>query len=439
MFGFVKNFGNGNGVEENNNSSKKTGSSEGGRIIGEKHNLRNNIESKLGSNQSARSVQKTNSDVTKPNKNEDNAILNGFEIIGSSGFADETMNGSSGNSDFVVSTDQNSKVNVDENYIAKKSEKRGKDFLDTNKYSEDDPKTMNINGIQMSKIKVGDNVYVLPKGMYKESNVDAEEAAKRIDSGKQIYEKIKDNKNKGENDFVVIYELSKEDVSNLVWFLEYKACRKNNKYSSNSSNMRIPDGDGKIYDAMAINKNKNDATGGAYGRGGKWMFGLFNESSHFKTENAKKIKQSQVGLDFEFGKLPFGKRTILLAHGNPDGVGNIEEGTYIKLEDVGINGGVIDTIWHGLNYLESKGKVIQHDEDFREKLVCSKELSKYGETVSEIYLKAKNGKIIGKELEMVEKLLVEEGILSEGEKLLEREDLKIRLGRELILEDKDLQ
>ena len=43
------------------------------------------------------------------------------------------------------------------------------------------------------------------------------------------------------------------------------------------------------------------------------------------------------------------------------------------------------------------------------------------------------------ELKKVEKLLVEEGILSEGEKLLERKDLKIILGRELILEDKDLQ
>ena len=169
------------------------------------------------------------------------------------------------------------------------------------------------------------------------------------------------------------------------------------------------------------------------------MFGLIHESSHFNTKNAKKIKQSQIGLDSKFGELPFGKSTILLAHGNPDGVDDIAKGTYIKLEDVGINGGIADTLEHGLNYFESKGKVIQHDEDFREKLVCSKELSEYGKTVSEIYLKAENGKIKGKELERVEKLLVEEGILSEGEKLLDRGDLKIRLGRELILEDEDLQ
>ena len=337
------------------------------------------------------------------------------------------------------SSDKNSVEDVDENYVDKESEKREKDFLDITKYFGDEE--MSIGGIQMQKIKVGDNVYVLPKGMYEKSNVDAEEAAKRIDFGKQIYEEIKDNKNKGENDFVVIDELSKDDISNLVWFLEYKACSKNNKYSSNSSNMRIPDNDGKIYDAicMAINKDKNDATGGVYGRGGKWMFGLIDESSHFKTKNAKTIKQSQIGLDFKFGKLPFGKRTIILAHGNPKGIDDIEKGTYLKLEDVGINGSIADTLEHGLNYFKSKGKVIQHDEDFREKLVCSKELSKYGKTVSEIYLKAENDEIVGEELKKVEKLLVEEGILSEGEKLLDREDLKIRLGRELILEDKDLQ
>lgn len=288
--------------------------------------------------------------------------------------------------------------------------------------------------------------------MYEKSSVDEKEAAKRIDSGKQIYEKIKNIKNKGENDFVIIDSLSKdidslskEDVSNLVWFLEYKACRKNTNYSSNSSNMRIPDNDGKIYDAIctAINKDKNDATGGVYGRGGKWMFGLIDESSHFKTENAKEIKKSQVGLDFKFGKLPFGKRSILLAHGNPDGVGNIAKGTYLKLEDVGINGGIRDNLEHSLRFFQKKDKVISHDVDFREKLVCSKEakkeLSKYGKTVSEIYLKAGNGEIESKELERVEELLVEEGILSEGEKLLDHKDLKIRLGRELILEDKDLQ
>ena len=132
-----------------------------------------------------------------------------------------------------------------------------------------------------------------------------------------------------------------------------------------------------------------------------------------------------------------------MAHGNPDGVGNIAKGTYIKLEDVGINGGIRDNLEHGLRFFQKKDKVISHDVDFREKLVCSKKakkkLSKYGKTVSEIYLKAENGKIKGKELENVEKLLGEEGILSEGEKLLGREDLKIRLGRELILEDKDLQ
>ena len=119
------------------------------------------------------------------------------------------------------------------------------------------------------------------------------------------------------------------------------------------------------------------------------MFGLIDESSHFKTKNAETIKQSQIGLDFKFGELPFGKRTILLAHGNPDGAGNMAKGTYLKLEDVGINGGMFDTIEHGLNYFKSKGKVISHDVDFREDFKCSKELSKYGKTVSEIYLKAK--------------------------------------------------
>ena len=205
--------------------------------------------------------------------------------------------------------------------------------------------------------------------------------------------------------------------------------------------MRVPDNDGKIYDAIrtAINMDKNDATGGVYGRGGKWMFGLIDESSHFNTKNAKKIKKSQVGLDFEFGKLPFGKRTILLAHGNPDGAENIEKGTYIKLEDVGINGGIADTLEHGLNYFKSKGKIISHDVDFREDFKCSKELLEYGKTVSEIYLKAENGEIKDKELERVKKLLVKEGILSKEEEWSKREDLKIRLGRELILEDKDLQ
>ena len=172
------------------------------------------------------------------------------------------------------------------------------------------------------------------------------------------------------------------------------------------------------------------------------MFGLIHESSHFKTKNAKEIKKSQVGLDFKFGKLPFGKRSILLAHGNPDGAENIAKGTYLKLEDVGINGGIADTLEHGLNYFKSKGKVISHDVDFREDFVCSEELSKYGKTVSEIYLKAKEWQKNPEkesELKNVEKLLVNEGILSEGEKLLDREDLKIRLGRELILEDKDLQ
>ena len=283
--------------------------------------------------------------------------------------------------------------------------------------------------------------------MYKKSGLSAEEATKRIDSGKQIYEKIKNSNfdSNGKIGFRLTNRFSKKAISNLVWFLEYKACRKNPNYSSNSSNMRVPDNDGKIYDAIrtAINMDKNDATGGVYGRGGKWMFGLIDESSHFNTKNAKKIKKSQVGLDFEFGKLPFGKRTILLAHGNPDGAENIEKGTYIKLEDVGINGGIADTLEHGLNYFKSKGKVISHDVDFREKLVCSKEakkeLSKYGKTVSEIYLKAEKGKIKDEELEKVKKLLVEEEILSEGEKLIDREDLKIRLGRELILKDEDLQ
>ena len=341
-----------------------------------------------------------------------------------------------------VNTDQNSVKDLNKSYVDKEQKEIVKDFLDTNKYSENDPKTMNINGIQMKKIKVGDNVYVLPKGMYEKSNVGEKEAAKRIDSGKQVYEKIRDNKVNG---FVIIGGLSKEDVSNLVWFLEYKACRKNTNYSSNSSNMRIPDNDGKIYDAIrtAINMDKNDATGRGYGRGGKWMFGLIDESSHFKTKNAKEIKKSQVGLDFKFGKLPFGKRSILLAHGNPDGVGNIAKGTYLKLEDVGINGGIRDNLEHSLRFFQKKDKVISHDVDFREKLVCSKEakkeLSKYGKTVSEIYLKAKKGEIEDKKLENVKKILVDEGILSKKEEWLTREDLKFRLGRELILKDEDLQ
>jgi hypothetical protein len=434
----------GNIVKGTNNSSGETDSKNGSKIGESKYGLSGNIESKLGSNKSERSVQKTNSDIKKSNKNENNDIPNDFEIMGSSDFEYEITDHSSGNSDFVVTTYQNSDVNVDENYVDKKSEEIEKNFLDTNKYNENDPKTMNIDGIQMSKIKVGGNVYVFPKAMYEKSGLSAEKATKRIDSGKQIYEKIKDNKNEGENDFVVIDELSKDDISNLVWFLEYKACLKNNKYSSYSSNMRIPDGDGKIYDAIcwAINKDKNDETGGVYGRGGKWMFGLIDESSHFKTENAKTIKQSQVGLDFKHGKLPFGKNTILLAHGNPDGVGNIAKGTYLKLEDVGINGSIADTVEHGLNFLESKDKNIPHDLDFREKFKCSDELSKYGKTVSEIYLKAmkwQNDPKKKSELENVKELLVEEGILSKKEEWSTRKDLEYRLGRELILEDEDLQ
>lgn len=256
MFGFIKNLWNGNNVRENNDSSKTAGCIEESRIRKIKYNLPSKVKSELALDQRTCSVQKTNSDMTRPNENEDNDILNEFEVIEDHDDLKKITDNSAKNLGFVVSTDQNSDVDGDENHIDKESERRVKDFLDITKYSGD--AEMSIGGIQMQKIKVGDNVYVFPKAMYEKSSVDEKEAAKRIDSGKQIYEKIKDNKNKGENDFVVIDELSKEDVSNLVWFLEYKACRKNNKYSSNSSNMRIPDGDGKIYDAirMAINKDK---------------------------------------------------------------------------------------------------------------------------------------------------------------------------------------
>ena len=148
-----------------------------------------------------------------------------------------------------VNTDKNSVKDLDKSYVDKESKRIVKDSLDTSKYSESVPRTMNINSIQMSEIKVGENVYVLPKAMYTGSGVELEEAVKRIKDGNKIYKKIKNSNfdSNGTTGFVLTNRFSRKAILDLVWFLEYKACLKNNKYSSNSSNMHIPDDDGKIY------------------------------------------------------------------------------------------------------------------------------------------------------------------------------------------------
>lgn len=145
----------------------------------------------------------------------------------------------------------NKKAEINEDSVHQQINEDEKDFLDTNKYNESGPTEMKIDGIRMSKIKTNNGIYILPKAMYEGSGIELKEAAKRIEDGKKVYEKIKNNKPEKGNGFVITETLNKEDVSNLVWFLEYKACCKNNRFMSMfASNMRIPDNDGKIYNAI---------------------------------------------------------------------------------------------------------------------------------------------------------------------------------------------
>ena len=80
----------------------------------------------------------------------------------------------------------NKKAEINGDNVHQETNEDEKDFLDTSKYNESDPKTMNINGIQMSKIKTDNGIYVLPKAMYEGSGVELKEAAKRIENGKKV-------------------------------------------------------------------------------------------------------------------------------------------------------------------------------------------------------------------------------------------------------------
>ena len=319
----------------------------------------------------------------------------------------------------------NKKAEIDGDNIYQETNEDEKDFLDTNKYSEDDPKTMNINGIQMSKIKTDNGIFVLPKGMYEGSGIRLEEAVEKIYSGGKIYKEIllaESDTPYGSTKKL----LDKSDVANLMWFLEYKACRKNNKFMSMfASNMRIPDNDGKIYKAInncVIKYDVIDTYGLAYDRSGK------NQSSHFKQNDAKDIQKTQKGLDFKYGDLPFGAKTILFAHGNPKSAGNASNGTYIKLEKEGINSGFFSLLMHGMNFIKSLFRKVPKECDFREKIKICEELSGYGGTIAEIFSKMANGK-----LEMGTKDFAKKTGIDIDE------NINVRLGRELILTEKDMK
>ena len=144
----------------------------------------------------------------------------------------------------------NKKAEIDGDNIYQETNEDEKDFLDTNKYSESRLTEMEIGGIQISEIKTDNGIYVLPKAMYEGSGIRLEEAVEKIYSGGKIYKEIllaESDTPYGSTKKL----LDKSDVANLMWFLEYKACRKNNKFMSMfASNMRIPDNDGKIYKAI---------------------------------------------------------------------------------------------------------------------------------------------------------------------------------------------
>lgn len=261
--------------------------------------------------------------------------------------------------------------------------------------------------------------------MYKGAGITLEEAVKRIENGKKVYEKIKNNKPEKGDGFVITEILNKEDVSNLIWFWEYKAFRKNNKFMSMfASNMRIPDNDGKIYKAIndCVTPGVIDTYGLAYDRSGK------NQSSHFKQNDAEEIQKTQKGLDFKYGDLPFGAKTILFAHGNPSSAGDVPKGTYIKLEKEGINSGFFSLLMHGMNFIKSLFRKVPKECDFREKIKICEKLSKYGETIAAIFSNKKNENLKTE----IKDFVKEAGIDID-------ENINVRLGRELILTEKDMK
>jgi len=210
----------------------------------------------------------------------------------------------------------------------------------------------------------------------------------------------------------------------LVWFLEYKACRKNNKFMSMfASNMRIPDNDGEIYDAISncVKFDVADTYGLVYDRSGK------NQSSHFKQKDAVEIQKTQKGLDFKYGDLPFGAKTILFAHGNPNSASDVPKGTYIKLEKEGINSGFFSLLMHGMNFIKSLFRKVPKECDFGEKIKICEELSGYGETIAEIFSNKKNENL---------KTEIKDFVKGAG---IDVDNINVRLGRELILTEKDMK
>jgi hypothetical protein len=317
----------------------------------------------------------------------------------------------------------NKKAEINEDNVHQQINEDKKDFLGTNKYSESCSTETEIGGIQMSKIKTDNGIYVLPKAMYEGSGITLEKAVEKIYSGWKIYKEIllaESDTPYGSTKKL----LDKSDVANLMWFLEYKACRKNNKFMSMfASNMRIPDNDGKIYKAISdIKPLSSDDYGIVYNRSGE------NQSSHFKQNDANNIQKTQKGLDFKYGDLPFGAKTILFAHGNPSSAGDVPKGTYIKLEKEGINSGFFSLLIHGMNFIKSLFRKVPKECDFREKIKICEELSGYGGTIAEIFSKMADGK-----LEMGTKDFAKKTGIDIDE------NINIRLGRELILTEKDMK
>ena len=128
------------------------------------------------------------------------------------------------------------------------------------------------------------------------------------------------------------------------------------------------------------------------------------------------------------GDLPFGAKTILFAHGNPNSASDVPKGTYVKLENEGINSGFFSLLMHGMNFIKSLFRKVPKECDFREKIKICEELSGYGGTIAEIFSKMADG-----ELEMGAKDFAKKTGIDIDE------NINVRLGRELILTEKDIE
>ena len=124
--------------------------------------------------------------------------------------------------------------------------------------------------------------------------------------------------------------------------------------------------------------------------------------------------------------MPFGAKTILFAHGNPNSASDVPKGTYVKLENEGINSGFFSLLMHGMNFIKSLFRKVPKECDFREKIKICEELSGYGGTIAEIFSKMADG-----ELEIGAKDFAKKTGIDIDE------NINIRLGRELILTEKD--